>query len=308
MGGAPLRIRSLHLRRDGARKELFLLHKFDLEVFMSNLPRDPVGGYSRLWADNRGRDFTCVMKKKTVTFPSSPPPKKAPTPFTIALMLDQPFQFAGKAFLLEFTSRPGKLPVATWYTDAQTARGWVGAPSGGSRSYRGVGCPSDFYNYGVYPYIGFAWRHFGYSRVKNKSLPAFDILGTNDRSLGGIPLPFDLSPLGAKGCRLYTAPLLIFPSRTDSSSREGRVDFDLGIIPNDGSLVGAVYFEQQVVLDPSFNSLGVRMSRLARCTVGGPFRGSCDFFQFFDFGNGFDLKRSYARYYAPKGLVVKLGL
>ncbi len=308
MGGSPLRIQSLSLRRDGLRRELFLLHKWDLEIFMSNLPGDPVAGYSRLWAGNRGKDYTCVMKKTSITFPASPPPSKAPAPFSITMALDKPFPYSGKAFLLEFAAHAGTFSAAVWYADAETASGWVGAPSGGARSYSGTGCPRDFFNYGTYPYIGYVWRHYGFSRADRKDLPALDILGTSSTHLGGIPLPLDLAPLGAKGCRLYTDPALVFPSRTDASSREGRVEFDLGVIPNDPALVGAVYFEQQVVLDPAFNSLGVRMSRLARCTVGGPFQGKCDFFEFFDFGVHFDLKQPFARYYAPKGIVVELGL
>ena len=308
MGASPLRIRSLRLRRDGQRKELFLLHKYDLEIFMSNLSRDPVAGYSRIWADNRGKDFTCVMKKTTVTFPASPPPASAPAPFSIALVLDKPFSYSGKAFLLELVGHAPGFTAYNWYTDAQSSPGWVGAPSGGSRTYSGTGCPPDFFNYGTYPYIGFVWRHYGFCRADRKNLPALDILGTSASSFGSLTLPLDLAPLGAKGCKLYTGPAFVFPSHTDPSSREGRVDFDLGTIPNDPNLVGAVYYEQQAVLDPSFNSFGIRMSRLARCVVGGPFQGSCAFFQFFDFGMGFDLKQVYARYYAPKGLVVELGL
>ncbi len=307
MGASPLRIRSLRLRRDGERKELFLLHKYDLELFMSNLPRDPVAGYSRIWADNRGKDFTCVMKKTSVTFPASPPPASSPAPFSLTLALDKPFSYSGKAFLLEFAAHAPAFTANNWYLDAQVSPGWVGAPSGGSRNYSGTGCPPDFFNYGSYPYIGYAWHHFGFSRVDRKNLPALDILGTSASKWGRLSLPLDLAPLGAKGCRLYTDPALVFPSHTDPASKEGRVDFDLGTIPNDPALAGAAYYEQQAVLDPSFNAFGIRLSRLARCVVGGPFRGSCAYFQFFDFGMGFSLKQVYARYYAPKGLVVELG-
>jgi len=306
MPPSPWQIGSLHMRRDSKDTSAFYGHKFPTEIFMSNCPQDPTKGYCRLWGANRGSDFTAVMKKKDIEYPALGPISSPPAPFSVSFVLDSPFMYKGKAFLIEFDVHPSSGGISHWYADAEEVPGWIGDPTGGSRVNKGVGCPPDFTNYGLYPFIGNQWHHFGYSRVKYKSLAALNLIGVSSSSFGGLPLPFDLKALGGENCSLYTDILFAVPSFTEATSRDGRVDFHLGTIPNDLNFVGAVYTEQQIVLDTGFNGLGLRMSRLATCTVGGPFVGSLDLFQFFDFGNGFSLKQQWARYYAPKGLVLEL--
>ena len=299
------RIKGLRLRRDGINKEIIITHKYEIEVFMSNNERDPAQGYTRLWSTNRGKDFTCVMKKKSIEMKASLPPNTPPAPFSVSFVFDKPFPYKGKALLVEFVVHGRGVSSIAWYADAQTYTGWTGYPKGGYRRYFGQGCPWNFYNYGEYPYIGYKWYHYGLSRVYKKKLLAFDIIGSNRRKFGSINLPLDLTKFGAKGCFLYTDIISIFQSYTDPGSPEGRVDFDLGVIPNLSILVGLSYFEQQIVLDDKFNSLGVRMSRLSECRIGGPFTGKVDCLQIFDFGTGFTLENKWARFFYPKAIILE---
>ncbi len=298
----PWKVKEIRLRRDGTYPSTFEGHDFTTAVGMSNLERDPAAGYSGIFAGNRGKDFSLVMKERAVHYPSAAKPSKAPAPFSVRFVLDKPFAYAGKALLLEFIVSPGKVSSKRWYADAQSFA-WKGAPPGGSRVYSGQGCPAKFYNYGVKPSVGLGLYHYGYSRAKGKELPALDVVGRSKSKAGPLSLPFDLAPLGAPGCRLYLSPDLVRVGRTSSS---GYVRFDWGYIPNDPALEGGVYYEQQFVLDPSFNAMGLRASRLAACTVGRGMEEFVDCLAVVGYGTGFTLKSPAATTVEAKGLVLEL--
>ncbi len=296
------KVREIRLRRDGVYASTFEAHDFTTAIGMSNLARDPAAGYSGIFAENRGKDFTMVMKEKAVHYPSAARPAKAPAPFSVGFVLDKPFPYAGKALLVEFVVSPGKVSSKRWYPDAQSYA-WKGAPAGGSRVYSGKGCPAKFYNFGVKPQVGLALYHYGYSRAAGKELPALDVVGRSKTGSGSLSLPFDLSPLGAPGCSLYLSPDVVRVSRTSTS---GYARFDWGYIPNDPALEGSVYYEQQFVLDPSFNALGLRASRLAACTVGRGLEEIVDCLAVVGYGSGFSLKSPAATKVEAKGLILEL--
>jgi len=191
--------------------------------------------------------------------------------------------------------------------DAEEYTGWKGDPSGAIRSYSGVGCPPGFRNYGGLPYIGSRWHHYGYCQVA-KALSGVSLIGFDNKSIATVPLPFDLAPIGGEGCHLYLSPILIIPAWVDPKSLTGRIDFELGVIPNDTTMVGAKYYEQQMVLDPEFNTLGLRASRLATCTIGGGFTGQVPGFQFVAYGPYYQLRYEWAMSYSPKLLIVEFEL
>ena len=299
------KVREIRLRRDGDYPVTFEAHSFNTALWMSNLERDPAAGYSGIFTENRGKDFSLVMKERAIHYPSAQKPAKSPAPFSAAFVLDKPFAYAGKALLFEFVVSPGKKGSRRWYPDAQ-AYSWKGAPWGGTRTYSGKGCPAKFYNYGVKPGVGLALYHYGYSRAVGKQLPALDVVGKSRTKMGSLSLPFDLTPLGAPGCSLYVSPDLVRIGRTEPGSSSGYIRFDWGFIPNDPALEGSVYYEQQFVVDPSFNALGLRASRLATCTVGRGLEGMVDCLAVVGYGSGFTLKSRAAVKVEPKGLVMEL--
>jgi len=298
----PWTVREIRIRRDGTHPSTFEGHDYPTLLWMSNLALDPAAGYSGIFAENRGKDFTLVMGEKKIHYPPLGKPAKAPAPFSIRFVLDKPFTYTGKALLFEFLVPKAGKASRRWYADAQVYP-WKGAPPGGTRTYSGKGCPADFYNYGTKPSFGLGLVHYGHSRARREGLPALDLVGRSSSRWGSSALPFDLSPLGAPGCFLYVSPDAFRTGRTTAS---GYIRFDWGFVPNDPALEGGTYFEQQFVLDPSFNALGLRASRLAACTVGRGLEGRVDCLAVTGYGSGFTLKSPAATKVEAKGLVLEL--
>jgi hypothetical protein len=85
---------------------------------------------------------------------------------------------------------------------------------------------------------------------------------SNQRHESGLPLPIDLSSLGAVGCRLYVSTHLIVPV----AGASGVMDFSLPI-PLDLNLSGVAYYQQAFVLDPGINPLQHVLSNAGEATI-----------------------------------------
>jgi len=295
-------IQSFKIRRDGEYSSGFEAHTRLTEVWMSNNALDPAAGYSGIFAGNRGPDFTRVMDGRSIAYPVLPKPAPAPAPFTQEFALDKPFPWNGGALLVEFVVSAESTVSKRWYPDAE-AYEWTGLPSGGSRTYSGKGCPEDFRNFGAKPHLGQEHYHYGNTQVLGQRLPAIDMIGIQGG--GAVPLPFDLGPLGGPGCSLYTLPVLAATGVTDETSTTGYVRFDWGFIPNDPALEGAGYQNQQIVLEPGFNGLGMRFSRLAACKVGGGLKGAPACLHVAGYGQYFSLASPAANLIEARGLVME---
>ncbi len=314
MPKAPITIKSFRIRRDAKMSLAYQAHKTNIEIYMSNNTTEPGPGYSYGWATNRGADFMKVMNKKIVDWPALPKPVTPPAPFTVKFVLDKPFTYKGKAFLLEFVSTT--LPsyprnYYTWYADAESTYVPGYYPTGGKYKSFGTGCPSTFKAKGIPTYIGGGWRAWGDSGVSKKKLPALDIVGVSATKWGSQNLPFDLGPLGAPGCKLYTDLVMAFTGFTDPASTKGYVDFRKPLIPYDNNLVGSEIYDQLVVLDPSFNALGVRMSAPIKETLGTGFRVPMKGLSVFNYHysstwHPFDLGMNYATDRGPFILVLEI--
>jgi hypothetical protein len=97
-----------------------------------------------------------------------------------------------------------------------------------------------------------------------ESAPVVLLWGFSDSSWLGLPLPFDLTPLGATGCTLYCSGDVQAPSRTDPC---GFARFDVDI-PIDARLVGLAFFNQWLILDWGANRLGLVASDAGRGVIG----------------------------------------
>ncbi len=87
--------------------------------------------------------------------------------------------------------------------------------------------------------------------------PALTFLGASDRVWSGIPLPLDLSGLGAVGCSLLASMDAQLPFvLTDALGEAG---YALSI-PNDLGLVDQTLFFQTIVVDARANALGLSLS------------------------------------------------
>jgi hypothetical protein len=90
----------------------------------------------------------------------------------------------------------------------------------------------------------------------------FLFVGASSSTWRGIPLPFDLTTLGAPGCSLYASGEILLPVANFSGT--GYL-----ALPIPGSLfAGTRFHTQSMVVDPTANSLGLVFSNAASGTVG----------------------------------------
>ncbi|MCR9243759.1 MAG: hypothetical protein NXI31_01920 [bacterium] len=93
--------------------------------------------------------------------------------------------------------------------------------------------------------------------------PAVAAIGTSNASANGVPLPLDLTPYGAPGCDLLCSVDLVLPGQTDAQG----TSLAGWVIPFDPALVGASFFCQWLIADPTANAAGFVMGQAARGVV-----------------------------------------
>jgi len=85
--------------------------------------------------------------------------------------------------------------------------------------------------------------------------------GNDNTQTNGVPLPFDLTPFGATGCSLYTDIDAVLVGSTTWQHPGTAVMNAVLPVPRNFALLGARLFTQAAVLDPTANSLGLRMTQ-----------------------------------------------
>lgn len=95
--------------------------------------------------------------------------------------------------------------------------------------------------------------------------PCVLFTGLSNTSYGGIPLPLDFGPFGAKGCSLFVSGDFLYPF---VSGLRGQARLPIPI-PALKPLVGTRFFQQVMVLDAPANSLGLVFSNAGEGKIGG---------------------------------------
>jgi hypothetical protein len=103
--------------------------------------------------------------------------------------------------------------------------------------------------------------HLEFAAPSSVSLLFF---GRSDRDWNGVPLPFDLGPLGAPGCRLLASGQVIDLVATDGNGSGSHTYH----VPDDRTVLGAVSYNHHVVLDRQANPLGLVTTRGGRGQIG----------------------------------------
>ncbi len=93
--------------------------------------------------------------------------------------------------------------------------------------------------------------------------PVFLLTGFAKDKLGPITLPFDLTPLGLTGCKLYLAPTIFLTG----GSSGGKATVTLPI-PNTPVLLGAPFYNQGLVLDKAANPASFTLTNGGEGQVG----------------------------------------
>ena len=113
------------------------------------------------------------------------------------------------------------------------------------------------------PHLGQTF-YFGISHG-TIAAPTLVFVGSSNTSSGGIPLPLDLTPLGAAGCQLLVSiNQIVLATATNAGG-----DLALALpIPSSTSLDGAPVYLQAFCFDPSVNALGFVASDGGMATLG----------------------------------------
>ena len=260
-GPGPYELTSISLRMQSG--EALAGKLVDLEVRMSTVDFGVESLQSR-FAANRGADETVVFPRQIFTFPavagSSPGGFAGPIPLAV------PFRFTpvlGRSLVVEFIVHgqpPGVfvLDLSGLCTSPQSR---FGVPSCGPT----VGTTPDI----EIVTTQIVWGRDVVFRIVRAipNQPVLLLFGVFEGgSIGGLPLPVALDPLGAPGCALNLLPVLSFPFLADTT---GTATFPPLPVPSIPSFKGAPIFVQGLVVAPGLNPLGILMTEGLRSEVCG---------------------------------------
>ena len=234
----------------------------DLELHMAASPNDNVAA-SPVFAHNvvPGTEVA-VFARKVVSLPTVPD-----NSWAIAFPFDVPFAFTGSTHsswrALVFGNGNGNrdfdYPLDMWANDgASTDNG----PPTGCASATGTG-PAVHTAALLHPggeSVFEAHAHVG------GGLPAVLGIGISSTSWGGVPLPFDLTPLGARGCFLRNDFALTLAGTTQPYPN-GTVVIRVKV-PADPRFADATFYSQFAFLQAGANTLGLFTSNGLRHTLG----------------------------------------
>jgi len=144
---------------------------------------------------------------------------------------------------------------------------WKSAFVPGSIKTFGTGCPGSN---GVVTQTASGKAEIGTTTtffLKNgpKSSVAILNIGFSNTSWGPLRLPFDLTPFGATGCKLYTPPTVPLGFATSTLGT-------LGVAlphPNNKAFIGLRFFTQYTCIDPKGNRFGLTYSNGVETHLGG---------------------------------------
>ncbi|MCA8942556.1 MAG: hypothetical protein KDB80_08385 [Planctomycetes bacterium] len=235
----------------------------DLEILASTSPNSVIAT-QHSFAANRGADETTVFSRKVLTLPAAGTGAD-PNPFDVTIPLDTPFTFdpsSGGSLVLEFVVY-GQQPFAYTLDTAfvcDSPRGGYGPAGCGP-----VGGPTlkaDSLTTQV------TWGNALNLRVYDATPGATTAISFGYIESGtwnGIPIPFDLSVIGATGCSLSIDARYTFGQVADATGTGQLTMF----LPSQPNLVGQWIRFQGFSLDPGANALGVTTSQAYKVQVCG---------------------------------------
>lgn len=264
LGKAGRKLQSLALRRDGLKTTTYKAHKWKLTVRMSSKGVDRPGvAVGESFAALHGSDESIVVKARLVSWPTLPKPSQPPAPFVPLIKFDKPFVLGqGADLCVDLLSEEpaSQRAFAYWYVDAEA---FDQRKTRGSAIAYGKACPTSFSIQGLAPPLDgeTPLRIRGMTGITKKGgVTGLLWVGVNKDKLATIKLPFELTSLGAPGCRLYVAPLFAMVGQSRAGDPLGELRYDLPIPGSQPALAGARLYAQVFAADAQHNQLGLRAS------------------------------------------------
>lgn len=261
-------------------------HSVELEI-LAGLAANGPAQISSVFAANV-KSAQVAFAKRRVLMPDFVRGNFSPSAFVVRFPFDRPFKYvavAGSHLLVDVRTTGGAGDRVFYNTDA------VNAKDAGGKSIATVHAASStatvgsiYANYGpVMAFLKNSTVRYRLPKYWGVGVPdlakRFDLafsdvapnsavlgaFGFSRSSWGALPLPFDLNPLGAPTCTLWTGLEFTFVLAAGAFGNGGR-SFGL---PLNRALIGLEFYSQLGILDPKANRLGLHWSNGIAIRVGG---------------------------------------
>ena len=270
--GTPGLISKVAFRRDNdviVSSGDYVAFAVTMDLSLSTSPRT-AATMSATFAANMGKDAKQVYTG-TLNWPAQKKVPPGPTSFAYTVPLPAPFfLFTGQGDLcLDIVKRSSTNVQSTYFgMDADSS----GMGTGFAATKLGEGCPGA----GKSEVLVYS-NWFPGARAKvllwkaPSNLPTFFIAGTSTRRYGPLLLPFDLAPIGAPNCKLYTNIVVPIAGTTTSRTTPYSSRWDLFIdLPLDTALSGAKFPVQFLMFQDTLigNAANLSVSQGWEITMG----------------------------------------
>jgi hypothetical protein len=257
---APATITAIAFRLDGLTAAA--AKAVDCELRLSTLPSSLVG-VSADFAANRGADETVVLPRQIVTLPAGTA-VGAPNAFLPPIPLATPFAYnpAQGGLVLEIVVH-GQPPGA--YTlDATYVCSSPDLPVGPTSCVGSNGLPLRVASSSPQVMWGQPWTPLA-TQAQPGALVVLALGTMENGNWAGLPLPFDLQPVGAPGCWLS---IDVAGSWAGVAASNGACAFPF-TLPNTPAAIGAWLRFQAAAFDAGANALGLVTSQAQKAQVCG---------------------------------------
>jgi len=238
----------------------------DVEIGISDSP-SPYRTPSAAFATNRGPGHFGSFTRKNVNVPATQELTNGPRPFDAVFPLDAPFSWSpGSDLCLEVACHGGSGFSPLTFQACQV----VSSPFGDVAIHQQPACLTSQNVQGQRrsPRLSFSQaptQGLLLSITADSVLPQTSVvfwLSTNGSSWAGVPLPLDLTPVGATGCTLFSGILLSFATTSVPDALNlGAATVSMGVLPVDAALDGALLHAGAFAVDQAANTLGLTFSQ-----------------------------------------------
>jgi hypothetical protein len=264
---AVAQINGMELRRDGVEPSPYAARTLPSHIVTVGYAATTPATMSTTFASNRGPGQTVVMSG-AFNLPAQPV-VPAPAPFNIVLPFSTPLLYVrAQGDLLVEIEIPGTATTRVlYYLDAQDYASGAGTVAGFGTSgavQAGDRLVASCATTGLAPGGSANTTISGAS----KAYPTLHWIGASNTSFFGVPLPLDLTGVGAPTNHLY-ASMALAVGVTMTGGLGGFSGVTNWPIPNDPGLGGAIVYAQWLILDPPSNAAGLVTSHGLRIGLAG---------------------------------------
>lgn len=284
---AAYAIKDLWVRGNGTSSSGVANSK-DMEISISSKGVPYAKVDTATW-NNHGTDLKVFFKKKSVSFPAWTGTSTSPRPFSVHFKGDVPvLALKGEGLNIDVKAYATSTQTTNWYPDANSKG------TSGSYTSIGTGCPTNFYHYSSYHYVGASsdWYTYGYTRATGDL--AVQWLGTKQVNAS-------LGSFGGAACTLYVLPEFLHAVPVKTTATTGYAKFIWGKIPT--FLANKSLFSQMAAFDAT---LQLKASRGIRVDFGAGTGSQVPVRTVYNYASGtytFDPDKDAPRYNATTGVI-----